>query len=139
MSLAVLSKISSLLLCVASNHGFMVSMERILLPRVTNCFYSFGMFVRNIKHRKVQRPLLLYLSVIGQLEEKAGVFGHLTVFKHFRTSGHQLQNFHCHFHFLPRSLKNSQSDAKCCSSQTKLHCTRVAGIFGHKLLIMSIF
>ena len=38
MSLAVLSKISSLLLCVASNHGFMVSMERILLPRVTNCF-----------------------------------------------------------------------------------------------------
>ena len=74
---------------------------------VTNCFHSFNMFVRNIKHRKVQRSLLLYLSVIGQLEEKAGVFGHLTVFKHFRTSGHQLQNFHCHFHFLPRSLKNS--------------------------------
>ena len=74
---------------------------------VTNCFHSFNMFVRNIEHRKVQRSLLLYLSVIGQLEEKAGVFGHLTVFKHFRTSGHQLQNFHCHFHFLPRSLKNS--------------------------------
>ena len=107
--------------------------------RVTNCFYSFGMFVRNIKQRKVQRSLLLYLSVIGQLEEKAGVFGHLTVFKHFRTSGHQLQNFHCHFHFLPRSLKNSQSDAKCCSSWTKLHCTQVAWIFGHKHLIMSIF
>ena len=116
---------------------------------VTNCFYSFGMFVRNSSREKFKDLYYFTWVSLGSWRRKLefsdiwpylSTFGHLAVFKHFRTSGHQLQNFHCHFHFLPRSLKNSQSqNAKCYSSQTKLHCTRVAWIFGCKHLIMSIF